>query len=417
MKLLVLAIPLLAPGFSSIQDARKPNVVLILADDLGAECLGSYGSTSYRTPNLDALARSGLRFENCFCTPLCSPSRVQLMTGRYGFRTGWTQLIGAEGDQHFEPEKEKTFGHLLKGAGYATGIAGKWQLCHFDKHPEHLRECGFDESCMWTWQWEGKRSSRYWNPSIWQNGKLLPGTEEKYGPDLFSDFACDFIRRHKDRPFFFYYPMALVHEPFEPTPDSKEGRKQKGAAKNFPDMVAYMDKIVGKIVATLDECKLRENTLLIFTGDNGTTKGIPSKLGERTVIGGKSTMKDTGSHVPLIVSWPGTAPAGKTLDDLVDFSDVVPTLCELTGANLPGGTIDGRSFAEQIRGRAGTPRDWVFVQLGKNRFTRDKRWKLHADGRLFDLQSDPEEQAPLASDSPEAAAARKRLEQPLSTLR
>ena len=414
MKLFTAALALLLPAAAS-QEAKKPNVVLILADDLGAECLGSYGCTSYKTPHLDALARSGLKFENAYCTPLCSPSRVQLMTGRYGFRTGWTQLIGAEGDQHFDPGKERTFGHLLKAAGYATGIAGKWQLCHFDKHPDHLRECGFDESCMWTWQWEGKRSSRYWNPSVWQNGKMLPDTDGKYGPDIFSDFACDFIRRHKDTPFFFYYPMALVHEPFEPTPDNKNGKGKKV----FPDMVAYMDKIVGKIVATLDECKLRENTLVLFTGDNGTTKGIPSQVGDKTVIGGKSTMKDTGSHVPLIASWPGTAPAGKALDDMVDFSDVVPTLCDLTGAKLPTATVDGRSFAEQVRGRKGTPREWVFVQLGKNRFVRDQRWKLHSDGRLFDLRNDPDEEKPLAGESvpPEATSARKRFEDVLEKLR
>lgn len=415
MKIFTIALALLLPGFASVQEPRKPNIVLILADDLGAECLGSYGCTSYKTPNLDALARSGLRFENCYCTPLCSPSRVQLMTGRYGFRTGWTQLIESDGDEYFDPKKEKTFGSMLQAAGYATGIAGKWQLCHFDKHPDHLRECGFEEHCMWTWQWDGKRSSRYWDPSIWQNGKLLSGTDGKFGPDLFSDFACDYIRRHKDQPFFFYYPMALVHIPFTSTPDSKD-RKAKDQ-KVFPDMIAYMDKMVGKVMATLDECKLRENTIVIFTGDNGTTKGVPTQVGDRTVIGGKGTMLDTGSHVPLIVSWPGTTPAGKTLDHMVDFSDVVPTLCELTGAKLPGATIDGRSFAEQIRGRTGTPRDWIFVQLGKKRFVRDQRWKLHQDRQLFDLKEDPEEKAPVATDSAEAAAARKRLEEALAKLR
>jgi arylsulfatase A len=404
---------------SAKASAGRPNIIVILADDLGAECLNCYGGTSYKTPNLDALAKSGIRFENAFCTPLCSPSRVQLMTGRYGFRTGWTQLIEADKDEYFDPKSEKTFGHLLRSAGYATGIAGKWQLAQFQKHPDHVRECGFDEYCMWTWQWDGKRTGRYWNPSIWKDGKLLEGTDGKYGPDFFSDFACDFIRRHKDKPFFFYYPMALVHNPFEPTPDSEKGKKGKGGQKVFTDMVAYMDKIVGKVLATLDECKLRENTLVLFTGDNGTTKGVPSEVGGKTVLGGKSTMLDTGSHVPLIASWPGTVPAGKVLDDLIDFSDVVPTLCEVSGAKLPETTIDGRSFAAQLRGQPGKPREWVFVQLGPKRFARDKQWKLHHDGKLYDIKADPEETKPVVpgSESPDAAAARKRLEEVLAKLK
>lgn len=399
--------------------AKKPNVILIMADDLGAECLNSYGGTSYRTPRLDALAKSGIRFQNCFATPLCSPSRVQLMTGRYGFRTGWTQLIDGGADEYFDFKKEKTFGAILKEAGYATGLAGKWQLAQFDKHPNHVRDSGFDEYSCWAWVLGGKRTGRYWDPAIWQDGKRRADTDGKYGPDLLCDWVIDFIKRRKDEPFFLYYPMVLVHNPFEPTPDGA-GKGGKAGNKQFPDMVAYMDRIVGRIVDALDELKLRENTLLIFTGDNGTTKGLPSKVGERTVIGGKSTMLDTGSHVPLIASWPGTVPAGKVLDDLVDFSDVVPTLCEVTGAKLPSGlTMDGRSFAPQLRGEKGSPRDWVFVQLGQNRFARDKRWKLHSNGKLVDIVADPEESKPFAAgEGPaEGASARSRLEKVLAELK
>jgi arylsulfatase A len=410
--LLLLGLLVAAPA----QAAKKPNIILILADDLGAEVLNCYGGTSYKTPHLDALARSGIRFENCFATPLCSPSRVQLMTGRYGFRTGWTQLIDAGEDEYFDPKKEKTFGAMLKDAGYATGLAGKWQLAQFEKHPNHVRDCGFEESCCWAWVLGKKRTGRYWDPAIWQDGKERPDTAGKYGPDILSDWVVDFIKRHKGEPFFLYYPMVLVHDPFESTPDSPGGKKGKGQ-KVFPDMVAYMDKIVGRIMATLDELKLRENTLVLFTGDNGTTKGIPSKVGDRTVVGGKSTMLDTGSHVPLIASWTGTVPAGKVFDDLIDFSDFVPTLCELTGAKAPSG--DGRSFAPRLRGEPGKPRDWVFVQLGPNRFARDKRWKLHANGKLIDVAADPEELKPFAagSEPSEGSAARSRLEKVLAELK
>lgn len=416
-----LLIPFCAAIFlgSAPAAARKPNLILIMADDLGAECLNSYGGTSYRTPRLDALAKSGIRFENCFATPLCSPSRVQLMTGRYGFHTGWTKLIDGGTDEFFDFRKEKTFGALLKEAGYATGLAGKWQLAQFEKHPNHVRDCGFDESCCWAWVLGGKRTGRYWDAAIWQDGKRRADADGKYGPDILCDWVIDFIKRRKDGPFFLYYPMVLVHNPFEPTPDGA-GKGGKTGNKQFPDMVAAMDKIVGRIVDTLDELKLRDQTLVLFTGDNGTTKGVPSKVGDRTVIGGKSTMLDTGSHVPLIASWPGTVPAGKVLDDLVDFSDVVPTLCELTGAGLPSGVrIDGRSFAPQLRGVKGTPRDWVFVQLGQNRFARDKRWKLHANGKLLDIVADPEEAKPLAAgaESAEGSAARAKLEKVLAELK
>jgi arylsulfatase A len=410
----LLVLGLLLAG--SVPPAKKPNIVLILADDLGAEVLNCYGGTSYKTPHLDALARSGIRFENCFATPLCSPSRVQLMTGRYGFRTGWTQLIDGGADEFFDPKKEKTFGAMMKEAGYATGLAGKWQLAQFEKHPDHVRDCGFDEYCCWAWMLGKKRTGRYWDPAIWQDGKQRTDTDGKYGPDLLADWVVDFIRRHQGEPFFLYYPMVLVHDPFEPTPDSAGGKKG-GGRKVFPDMVAYMDKIVGRIVATLDELKLRENTLVLFTGDNGTTKGIPSMVGERTVIGGKSTMLDTGSHVPLIASWPSTVPTGKVYADLVDFTDFVPTICELTGAKAPSGVpIDGRSFAGRLRGEKGNPREWVFVQLGGNRFARDRRWKLHSNGKLVDLAADPEEQKPFAAgtEPAEGAAARTRLEKVLA---
>ena len=195
--------------------AGKPNIVLIMADDLGYECLGANGGTTYRTPNLDRLAAEGTRFTHAYCAPLCSPTRVLLMTGRYGFRNyrGWGILDPAE----------KTFGHLLREAGYATCVSGKWQLCRFDKpeNADHPKRAGFDEHCVWTWQYAKGKPSRYWDPMIWQNGKLLEGAKGKYGPDIHCDFVCDFLERNKSRPFFAYYPTNLVHAPFVPTPDTK----------------------------------------------------------------------------------------------------------------------------------------------------------------------------------------------------
>jgi arylsulfatase A len=401
---------------------RPPNLVIILADDLGAECLSSYGGTSYRTPNLDALARSGVRFENACATPLCSPSRVQLMTGRYGFRTGWTRLIGRDTPPFLDP-KERTFGHVLQAAGYATALAGKWQLANFRERPDHVKECGFDEYCAWTWTLDGKRPSRYWDPSIWQDGKLREGTAGRYGEDVFADFLIDFMRRNRSRPFLAYYPMALVHAPYDPTPaqpGAREG-KRRASRENFPAMVEYMDSTVGRIVHAVDELGLLEDTLIIFTGDNGTPRDITSRMGPLDVPGGKGQVTHVGTHVPFIASWKGVTPPGRVVMDVIDLSDVLPTIAEVARAPLPRGvTIDGRSFAPELRGEPGSPREWVFSQLGDERFARDRRWILHGDGRLHDLEADPFEKKDLAASAsadPAAAAARGRLQAALDALR
>ena len=436
---------LLGPAASHLLAAaskrERPNILLIMADDLGYECLGCNGGTSYRTPVLDKLAAGGTRFEHAYCAPLCSPTRLLIMTGRYGFRSyhGWGVL---------DP-KEKTFGHVLREAGYATCVSGKWQLCTFDKpaNADQPTRAGFDEHCVWVWHYQRKKPSRYWDPWIWQNGKMLDSAKGKYGPDVHCDFLIDFIRRHKDRPFFAYYPMNLVHAPFVPTPDSrraaaagaegpagKEGkkagkgkRKPKGAGQaNYAAMVAYMDKCIGRVVAELDRLHLRERTLILFTGDNGTPKGIRSKMGDRTIPGGKGSMTDAGTHVPLLANWPRRVPAGKVTDALVDFSDVLPTLCELTRAPLPKGVkIDGRSQLPVLLGRKPKVRDWAYIHHGtasaggKNRAVLDQRWKLYVDGRLFDRKTDPFEKSAVKPDneSPEAAAARKRLAAALATVK
>ena len=415
-------------------EVRKPNILLIMADDLGYECLGCNGGTSYKTPNLDHLAATGMRFEHCYCTPLCSPTRIEIMTGRYGFRNykGWGVL---------DP-KERTFGHVLRAAGYATAVSGKWQLCHFHRpeNADHPKRAGFDRFCVWTWHYKGKKPSRYWDPFIWQDGKLRGDLAGKYGPDVHRDYVIDFIERNRSRPFLAYYPVNLVHGPFVPTPDSKaarggkgagaggKGRRQRGAARqaNYAAMVAYLDKCVGRVVGALDRLGLRDKTLILFTGDNGTPRGITSKMGKLVVPGGKGRMTDTGTHVPLIANWKGRVPAGKVCSDLVDFSDVLPTLADAARAKLPEGvTIDGRSFLPQLTGKPGRPREWVYIHHGTaaadgaHRAVRTKRWKLYGNGRLYDVTADPFEKTPLkaGAESAEAAAARKKLRAVLAKLK
>jgi arylsulfatase A len=406
----------------------RPNIVLIMADDLGFEAFGCYGGTTYKTPHVDKLARQGMRFDRCYSTPLCSPTRAQLMTGRYPFRTGWINLIGRGSAplDFFDYQKERTFGHILRQAGYKTAVAGKWQLADLSKRPNHITNCGFDEYCCWTWIYDGKPTSRYWNPTVLQNGKLRDDVfKTRYGPDVYNDFVIDFIKRHQDEPFFIYYPLALPHNPPHRTPHNAETARHRdghrfGKPDEFPGLVEYMDKLVGNVVTTLDDLKLREKTLILFTTDNGTHKNYVAEIGDVKVRGGKGQVNEAGSHVPLIASWKGITPAGSLCDDLIDFSDFLPTLVETARAKLPAGrTIDGRSFAAQLKGKVGHPRDWVYVEFERKWFVRDKHWKLHHDGRFFDMQHDPYESGmPIAGkdQTKEMREGRNRLQAVLESL-
>ncbi|MBL7139717.1 MAG: sulfatase-like hydrolase/transferase [Planctomycetes bacterium] len=393
--------------------AGRPNIVLIMADDLGYECIGADGGTSYKTPVLDAMARRGVRFEHGYAQPLCTPSRAQIMTGIYNVRNYIRFGILDPG--------QTTFAHLLKKAGYATCIVGKWQLEGGFEGPGHF---GFDEYCLWQLT---RRPERYANPGVEVNGKTADYTNGEYGPDVVSDYACEFIQRHRAKPFLVYYPMILTHSPFVATPDSadwgpkgKGVKGAKGGGGHFADMVAYMDKVIGKILAKLDALGLRENTLVIFTGDNGTGRGIDSKMGDRDVPGEKGATTDGGTRVPLIVDWPAKAKGKRVCTDLVDFSDVLPTLCEAAGAAVPADlAIDGRSFLPQILGQKGNPREWIYCwysREGKSAqakvFARNQRYKLYTSGELYDVPSDPFEKKPLKADAldPEAKRVRQMLQ-------
>ncbi len=411
-KALAILLLCLLPPARAQEAAARPNVIVILADDFGYECVGANGGTSYRTPALDRLAATGTRFEHAYAQPLCTPTRLQLMTGLYNVRN-YTRF------GEMDP-KSVTFGTLFKQAGYATGIAGKWQLGRDVALP---RKFGFDEAFLWQ---HTRRPPRYANPGLEQDGVEKDFTNGEYGPDLVSDFALDFVRRHKERPFFLYYPLMLTHDPYQPTPDSAGwDPKARGEAVNrrpehFADMVAYMDKLVGKLVARLDELGLREKTLVLFIGDNGTGKGTRSKMGERVVVGGKGTTTSAGMHVPLIANGPGRVKAGTVSADLVDSTDVLPTICEAAGIALPADLKpDGRSFLPPPRGERGPPREWVYSWYsrdGKRSEARecafDARHKLYRSGEFFDLRDDLEEKRPLkvAGLQGEAAQAAKRLQ-------
>jgi arylsulfatase A len=421
--LLVPSLTLTAAPMAGAKAGERPNLVLIMADDMGYECVGANGGESYATPNLDRLAAGGMRFEHCHSQPLCTPSRVQIMTGRYNNRN--YVRFGL-----LDP-KERTFANMLQEHGYKTCVVGKWQLKGGFDAPAHF---GFDEYCLWQLT---RRPNRYPNPGLEIDGEERDFRDGQYGPDLVSDYACDFIERNARRPFLVYYPMILPHWPFEPTPDSEDwdptarrgDKTERGAnrtsQRHFADMVAYTDKMAGKIVDKLTDLGIREKTLVIFTGDNGTMDTIVSRLNGRAVRGGKRWTLSVGTHVPMIASWPGRIPAGTVARDMIDFSDFFPTLLDVAGVPAPEDReIDGRSFLPLLLGKSGDPRTWVYVWYYRNgdvdgdyrdkqagEYAHTRTHKYYLDGRFYDISRDPREESPLRDDvlSEEVRSVRDRL--------
>ncbi len=406
--------------------AARPNIVVIMADDIGFECYGCYGSEFYKTPNIDRLAASGARFTQAYAQPICTPSRVKIMTGRYNFRN-YTVF----GDLDL---RETTFAQVAKKAGYATYIAGKWQLSAGNLEGPH--QAGFDEYCLWHFAKGSKsgpplgekfrnKGSRYKSPRLFENGELVPDTEGRYGPEIVAGKICDFIERKKDRPFLVYYPMILVHNPFDPTPDSPDWDrtdKSRGALGHFRDMVHHMDKNIGRIVRKLEDAGVRDNTLVIVTGDNGTNTAITSPFpGRGEIRGGKGSMTDAGTRVAFVANWPAVIRPGSVVDKPVDFSAIMPTVGELTGAGVPD-RVDGQSLVPLLKGDASRARDWVFISYNRNggkgarfrAFVRDADWKLYADGSLYHVPNDWLEKSPVAG--AEGESARRRLQPILDRL-
>lgn len=424
--LLALACPL-ANSFAK----ERPNIILIMADDIGVEGIGCYGGKSYATPAIDRLASQGVRFTQAYSQPLCTNTRIQLMTGLYNNRN-WTYFGTLD-------PTSKTIGHYMQEAGYSTCIAGKWQLQSYDppSYPSsHLRrgkgmkvtKAGFDEySLFHSWHTEDK-GKRFKDPTMFENGKLLKELKGEYGPDHWVEFINDYIKRKKDddQPFFVYYAMALPHRPFVPTPDSVDWGNQAAHdtedPRHFPDMAEYMDKCVGRVVKQVDDLGLAENTVVIFYSDNGTHRKITSQTTTGPVVGGKGRTTDAGTHVPLVVRWTGKINPGLN-GNLVDSTDFLPTVMEAVGQPIPrSAKLDGISFYPQLFGQDGQIRPWVFChydprpgwdkdQFRKIRFARDKRYKLYGDGKLYDVPNDKLEKSPIlaSADTATSRKARQRL--------
>ena len=363
---------------------RPPNIVFILADDLGFDLLSCYGSGQFKTPRVDALADQGIRFRYCHTSPVCGPSRCQFTTGMYPFRTSHV-----ENHPHvatIDPTGLPSVAKVLRGAGYATGLCGKW---HMSRTPQ---DWGFDES--------GARGAKYWMTD--KDGKRL------YGQDVLYAWAADFIQRHAAHPFFLWYSLHVPHADLSYTPDSApetvaQCKDRSLASKTLgqtimADNLAYMDKLIGKLTAELGRLKLREDTLVVFAGDNGTAGRF--SIGGRKLAGAKRSLKDGGATVPLIACWPGMTPAGKVCDDLVGFEDFLPTFAELAGAALPQDKVlDGMSLAPELRGERGRPREMIFTQYINKWFVRSHTRKLYSDGRWVDTTDYPFLEKELPADA------------------
>ena len=420
------ALFILAFAAQSPADDTRPNIVLLLCDDIGAHELGIYGHPDHKTPNLDRLANTGICFETGYASPICHPTRFQIMTGQYGHHNGVYHFPNRPGGPKANVGADDisthlTIGKVFQQAGYATAQCGKWQLS--GEHPNLIVENGFDEYCMWAYTHnlppgaehdglyeniKSKKTARYWHPSIVRNGKKVPTTINDYGPDFYSDFAIDFAKRKKDKPFFIYYPMALVHSPYWPTPDDQPADEKKNvtAKSNWKSNVEYTDKIVGKLITALEEMGERDNTLFFFIGDNGTGKN------------GKGQVTEMGCRVPFIVNGPGIVKPRGLCKELVDISDILPTCCDVAGIQLPDdAVIDGVSFHSYLEGDMTPLREWVYQYLGGGRVVRTKRWLLERNtmesfGKLFDCgQSRNGEGYKDVTDStdPEVVAARQML--------
>ncbi len=386
---------------------KKPNIIFILADDLGFAEIGCYGSDKYKTPNIDKLASQGIRFTHGYSTPLCGPSRAVLLTGRYAFRTGATNQDACS---EVFTKAEKAIPYYLKPAGYVSTCIGKWGQLPNDpsdfSFDQYLRF--FGSGIYWT---DPRKKTNYR-----VDGIDLELKENEYMPDLMHKKMVEFLTKNKNNPFFAYYSLSHVHGEIMKTPDSKST-----TTDFYDDNIRYMDKLVGQLRTELDRLKLSDNTILIFFSDNGTTGGHAdaATIDGRRLSGQKGSMLEGGSLEPLIVYWPGVTPKGKVCSDLISSTDFIPTFAEIAGTTLPKDVIlDGQSFNAQLHGEKGNPRTSLFVQLANNYWVRNTGWKLNQSGELFDMSKAPFEEIAVAADTKDtkAIAARATLQAELDRL-
>ena len=418
--------------------ARKPNIIFIMADDLGYGDLGCYGQKEILTPNIDKLADEGTRFTQCYTgSTVCAPSRSVLMTGQHTGHTRVRNNMGKVGGvlvtDNGSPQRrvpleaeDVTVAEVLRQTGYATGITGKWGLAEPNTDGVPTRQ-GFDE---WFGYLNQRRAHTYYPPYLWRNEEKMildanaGGKRGRYSHDMFTEFALDFIRRHKAGPFFLYLPYTIPHAKYEiPSTEPYTDKSWPDDAKVHAAMITRMDADVGLIMKLLKELAIDEKTVVFFCSDNGAAKrweGIFDSSGP--LRGQKTNLYEGGIRTPMIVRRPGRIPAGKKNDAPWYFADVMPTLAELAGATPPA-NIDGISILPTLLGRSQRTDDrFLYWEFPAGKFQQAVRWRNYKAVRpapdkpleLYDLSRDIAEENDIAAENSDVIA---RIETYLKTAR
>ncbi|NQV35378.1 MAG: arylsulfatase [Phycisphaeraceae bacterium] len=406
----------------SLAFAKQPNIVFIMADDLGYGDLGCYGQRVIQTPHIDALARAGMRFTQCYTgSTVCAPSRSTLMTGKHTGHTtvrgnfGKGGVVGLGGKDGRVPLKAQdvTVAECLKQAGYVTGMTGKWGLGEPGTSGEPNRQ-GFDQ---WFGYLNQRRAHTYYPTFIWRNQEkvMLNGNQDRgqkqYTHDMFTEFALDFIRDHQTEPFFLYLPYCIPHSNYEiPTTAPYANQPWKKDEKVHAAMITRMDGDVGRILTQIETLHLADNTIVFFCSDNGAAERWEGRFDSSgSLRGRKRDLYEGGIRTPMIVRWPGKIRAGSVSNRAWYFPDVLPTLAEIAGIKAPQ-SIDGLSVLPTLLSQ---PQDlterrlyWEFFEKGFQQAMRWRHWKVirQAPGQaleLYDLRNDPGETKNVAGAHPD----------------
>ncbi|MHC4471983.1 MAG: sulfatase-like hydrolase/transferase [Planctomycetota bacterium] len=404
---LVLAVAIAAEGPAKeeapdTKKPRRPNVVLIVADDLGYADVGFHGCEDVPTPSIDSIAAGGVRFTNGYVTcSVCSPTRAGLVTGRYQQRFGHEFNTGGIREDWSDvglPVSETTLAEVLDKAGYATGAVGKWHLGREGKF--HPQARGFDEFFGFL---GGGRS--YFDRTRGESDTLLRGREavpwKEYLTDAFGREAEAFVKRHKEEPFFLYLTFNAVHTPMQATQDYLDRfPKVEGTRRTYAAMLSSMDDAIGRVLTALSTHGLREDTLVVFLSDNGgPTRANASR--NDPLRGGKGSMYEGGIRVPLAIRWPGRLPKGAVYEKPVVSLDLFATAVAAAGAKPPEGRrIDGVDLLPHLAGKTdGLPHETLYWRTGDRFAIRHGDFKLlrerSGDLELYDLSTDPAESTNL----------------------
>jgi len=396
---------------SAMADPERPNIIMILIDDVGYEIPQYTGGQSYSTPAMNRLASLGMQFTHCYASAMCTPSRVSLLTGKYGFRNykEWGIM----------DTTQKTIANILKDHGYKTCVSGKWQLSGGDAA---IHKFGFDTYSVFDpfeerdIPDEEENKYRYKNPHIYQGDAYVPDADMqgKYSDDVFVRYAAEFMKRNQTNPFFIYFSFSECHKPFSPSPSNPDYAAWQPLSdtpnkKYFPDMVSYMDSKISNIVNAVNGLSLQSNTYIFVFADNGTPPDIVSKYNGRAIRGGKTFTNEFGVHVPLIVIGPSIQP-NSVCRNIVDFTDFMPTIASL--AKVPKedwpnyGIMDGQTFHTQLLGTGTTTRTSSYTYYFPNSrlpllnriYVQDTTYKLYDitnNNNFYNLQIDSLEQFPI----------------------